>query len=74
MGLLAIAKNGEMLHKGDIITSFRNNLYTFHSVTHPRKVTVTDDNGHYRDFYANVFELGIMDDVTGTWTFVPSWA
>lgn len=73
----------KILEIGTIITSFRNEDWTYQGTFHPRKVYVNakeDPNGddfwpnmEQQEFYASVFNLGIKDDATGEWTFEPSW-
>lgn len=79
----AITANATILAKGNKVRDFRDLEWTFQSVTHPRKVYVTrkdDPNGpetypnlHSREFYASVFNLGIWDTETQSWTFEPEW-
>lgn len=81
--LRAVRSNGTFVEKGDKVDSFRQEEWTFQSVTHPRKVHVTDKNDPNgpdshpnmasREFYANVFNLGIWDLQYKEWTSVPSW-
>lgn len=67
------------LHKGDKIRDFRNGEWTFDSVHHSRKLTVTDDSVkpgewfHQREFYASVFKAGIRHEPLQMWTFSPEW-
>jgi hypothetical protein len=61
------------LEKGDTVTSFRGEDFTYVGCTHPRKVTVRKEEGSLRDFYASVFNLGIRDEETQEWTFYPEW-
>lgn len=78
----AVNVSGEILKKGYILAG-RDENWTFQSVTHPRKVHVTakdDPNGPdswpnmaSREFYPNVFELGIWDVDSKAWSFQPSW-
>lgn len=80
---VAVRESGEILRKGDILVSFRNEDWTFQSVTHPRKVFVTakeDPNGPNgwpnmasQEFYPNVFNLGIWDTQAQDWSFSPNW-
>ena len=85
--LIAITHPTKVLKKGDSITSvFRpsEGPWTFQSVTHPRKLFVTqkdDPNGPdswpnmaSREFYASVFDAGIWDIDAEEWTFRPEWA
>ncbi len=68
---------------GTKLTDFRNEVWTYVSTTHPRKVNVSrkEDpagsefwpNKENREFYASVFELGIWDNAQEKWTFTPSW-
>lgn len=70
---------GEKLYPGDtgrilrddVLTSFRGEQFTYVGTYHPRKVTVRTFGGNLRDFYANVFGLGIFCDTTNEWTFTP---
>lgn len=71
------------LQKGDVVQSFRNEDWTFQSVTHPRKIFVTqleDPNGpkawpnmSSREFFASVLNAGIWDNEMEIWTFSPDW-
>jgi len=69
---------GPEVVKGNKLTSFRQEVWTFESCTHPRKVNVSQpvvdepyiyDN--HREFYANVFDVGIWDTKSNEWTFAP---
>lgn len=81
--LRAVRSNGTFVETGDKVGSFRQEEWTFQSVTHPRKVFVTDKddpngpdsypNMASREFYASVFNLGIWDIQYKEWTFVPFW-
>lgn len=80
---LAIRRDGSILAKGDILYNGRNDAWTFQSVTHPRKVFVTDKadpngpdswpNLSSREFYADVLNVGIWDTEYKDWSFFPSW-
>lgn len=78
----AVNVSGDILQKGYILPGSDEN-WTFQSVTHPRKVHVTakdDPNGPdswpnmaSREYYANVFNLGIWDVDSKAWSFRPDW-
>lgn len=71
------------LQKGDSVTTFRSEDWTFQSVAHPRKIFVTqleDPNGPKawpnmasREFFASVLNAGIWDNEMEIWTFSPDW-
>lgn len=61
------------IETGTLLISFRGEEFTYYGCYHPRKVTVYDKSGQLRDYYANVFGLGIMDAEDATWTFYPEW-
>lgn len=69
-------RNGHILQKGDVFTVTRPNgdvtTYTFISCTHPRKVYVevtSEDKGWKQEYYANVLEVAIWDNIHNEWTF-----
>jgi hypothetical protein len=63
----------EPLKKGDTLTSFRGEDFTYEGCYHSRKVTVRNKEGALRDYYANVFNLGIWDKAWQGWSFYPEW-
>jgi hypothetical protein len=69
----AIRFDGAIVSHGDILHTFRGEEVTFISCTHPRKVLVQDETGFQSTFYASVVGVGIQDDESKTWTFVPTW-
>ena len=80
-----VTQFGHILKKGQFlrIVGQIDDIWTFKSVTHPRKVNVYQDenpngepswpNRSSREFYASVFDLGIWDTSAKEWTFTPSW-
>lgn len=84
--LRAVTQFGHILAKGDKLRSAHrtDEIWTFQSVTHPRKVFVTskeDENGpdsypnmNSREFYAGVLNVGIWDVQYQDWTFEPEWS
>lgn len=79
---VAVTASGRILKKGDeIYTTRLNEVNTFTSVTHPRKVnsyTLDDPNGpkswpnmSSNSYYASVFDLGIWDTQANEWSFRP---
>lgn len=54
-------RNGSQVIKGDTLTDFRNEEWTFQSCTHPRKVYVTFGDAH-REFYASVLNVEIRTE------------
>lgn len=81
--LRAVRSNGTFVQKDDILHSFRAEGWTFQSVTQTRKLWVTakdDPNGPdswpnmaSREYYPEVFNLGIWDIQFKEWTFKPNW-
>lgn len=80
MKFVAKRRDGSIVAQGDTIRTVGDNQpWIFQSVTHPRKLYViwdTDPNGEpfwpnrdSREFYANVFDLGIWDVEAEEWTF-----
>lgn len=79
---VAVAKNGIITQDSKIV-SFRGETWNFDGVTHPRKLNVStkdDPNGpdsypnmNMGEYYPSVFDMGIWDVYTGSWSFSPGW-
>lgn len=73
-------ENGQEVQKGDVLYS-KGEPWIYDGCTHPRKIYVYWDedpkgepfypNRSSREYYANVFDLGIWGETNKEWTFEP---
>lgn len=62
-----LREDGTHVHRGDKVTDFRDDVWTFVRADRSRsdgrtgKVVVADDQGKERDFYDTVFNLTVLE-------------